>query len=59
MGWLSQDVNLALGYSLLRNPVEWMDDFRKWEKGAIGGMKGPGSEKRIATILRQIADQTV
>jgi ankyrin repeat protein len=52
-----QDVNLALGYSPLRNAKDWLATCQKREKGALKGK--PGSERRLARILRVRAEETV
>jgi ankyrin repeat protein len=54
-----QDVNLALGYSPLRNAREWMDACRKREKVAMQNRKCPGSERRLAKTLRERAEEVV
>ena len=54
-----QDVNLAVGYTPLANAMEWMEKCRKREKVAMANKNGTGSERRLATTLRQRAEQTV
>lgn len=52
-----QDVNLALGYSPLGNAKEWLAKCQKREKAALKGK--PGSERRLARMLRVRAEETV
>ena len=52
-----QDVNLAMGYSPLRNAKLWLATCQKREKVALKG--APGSERRLARILRMRAEETV
>jgi len=54
-----QNVNLSLGFSPLRNAKEWMETCRKREREAMKNRKGAGSERRLATILRQRAEEVV
>jgi ankyrin repeat protein len=52
-----QDPNLALGFSPLKNAKEWLDKCQKREKEAVKGK--PGSERRLARMLRVQAEETV
>jgi ankyrin repeat protein len=54
-----QDINLALGYSPLGNALKWRDECRKREKKAFADKIGPRSERRLATLLRKRAEETV
>jgi ankyrin repeat protein len=54
-----QDVNLAAGFSPLKNATEWMDKCRKRERAAMANRNGVGSERRLATTLRQRAEEVV
>ena len=52
-----QDPNLALGYSPLRNAKDWLATCQKREKEALKGK--PGSERRLARMLRLRAEETI
>jgi hypothetical protein len=54
-----QDVNLALGYSPLKNAKAWVVQCRNRERAAISTQSGPGGERRLAQSLRIRAEQTV
>jgi ankyrin repeat protein len=54
-----QNVNLALGYSPLKNALNWMEECRKREKNALANRNGLGSERRLATRLRKTAEEVV
>ncbi len=52
-----QDVNLSMGFSPLRNAKDWLATCQKREKEALKGK--PGSERRLARLLRGRAEETV
>jgi ankyrin repeat protein len=54
-----QDVNLSLGFTPLKNAKEWMDRCHKRERAAMANRNGAGSERRLATALRQRAEEVV
>ena len=52
-----QDVNLAMGFSPLKNAKDWLTTCQARETAALSGE--PGSERRLATQLRVRAETTV
>ncbi|RDL39406.1 uncharacterized protein BP5553_03746 [Venustampulla echinocandica] len=54
-----QDVNLALGFSPLRNAIEWSEKCKKREKRAFANHNGPGREGRLAQTLRVRSEKTI
>jgi hypothetical protein len=54
-----QDVNLSVGYSPLRNAIDWENECRKREKKALANKSGAGSERRLATTILKRAEETI